>query len=74
MANQKVKVSELADTIMTTYLTVWTLKSKRNGYIWHAKKCCCKKDNAPAHKSIKAMAKLNDLHYGLLPHPPILLI
>lgn len=27
-------------------------------------------DNAPSHKSIKTMAKLNDLGYELLPHPP----
>lgn len=27
-------------------------------------------DNAPAHSSLKAMAKLNELRYELLPHPP----
>lgn len=27
-------------------------------------------DNAPAHSSLKAMVKLNDLRYELLPHPP----
>ena len=27
-------------------------------------------DNAPCHKSIKTMAKLYELHFELLPHPP----
>jgi hypothetical protein len=27
-------------------------------------------DNAPVHKSIKTMAKLHELGYELLPHPP----
>ena len=27
-------------------------------------------DNAPAHKSIKTMAKINKLRFELLPHPP----
>lgn len=27
-------------------------------------------DNAPAHSSMKAMAKLNELNFQLLPHPP----
>ena len=27
-------------------------------------------DNAPCHKSIKTMAKLHELHFELLPHPP----
>ena len=27
-------------------------------------------DNAPVHKSIKTMVKLNDLRFELLPHPP----
>jgi hypothetical protein len=27
-------------------------------------------DNAPAHKSVLAMGKIRDLHYGLLEHPP----
>ncbi|XP_014476473.1 PREDICTED: histone-lysine N-methyltransferase SETMAR-like [Dinoponera quadriceps] len=26
--------------------------------------------SAPVHKSVKAMAKLNELRYELLPHPP----
>ena len=28
------------------------------------------RDNAPAHKSVLAMAKLRDLRYELLEHPP----
>ena len=27
-------------------------------------------DNAPCHKSIASMAKLDELHLKLLPHPP----
>ena len=27
-------------------------------------------DNAPCHKSIKTMAKLHELNFELLPHPP----
>ena len=27
-------------------------------------------DNAPVHKSMKTMVKLNDLRFELLPHPP----
>ena len=27
-------------------------------------------DNAPCHKSIAMMAKLHELHFELLPHPP----
>ena len=34
------------------------------------KKCIFLQDNAPAHKSIKPMAKINELCIELLPHPP----
>lgn len=34
------------------------------------KKTLFHQDNAPIHKSMKTMAKLHDLHYQLLPHPP----
>lgn len=34
------------------------------------KKVLFHQDNAPAHKSMKAMAKFNELGYELLPHPP----
>ncbi|XP_014484314.1 PREDICTED: histone-lysine N-methyltransferase SETMAR-like [Dinoponera quadriceps] len=34
------------------------------------KKILVYQDNASAHKSVKAMAKLNELRYELLPHPP----
>ena len=27
-------------------------------------------DNAPCHKSLATMAKLNELSFELLPHPP----
>ena len=34
------------------------------------KKCIFLQDNAPAHTSIKAIAKINELRFELLPHPP----
>ena len=34
------------------------------------KKILYHQDNAPCHKSIKTMAKLLELHFELLPHPP----
>ena len=34
------------------------------------KKPLFQQDNAPVHKSIKTMVKLNDLQFELLPHPP----
>lgn len=34
------------------------------------KKVLFQQDNAPCHKSMKTMAKLNELSYELLPHPP----
>ncbi|EGI63744.1 Histone-lysine N-methyltransferase SETMAR [Acromyrmex echinatior] len=34
------------------------------------KKILFLQDNAPAHKSITTMAKINDLRLQLLPHPP----
>lgn len=34
------------------------------------KKCIFLQDNAPAHKSIKTMAKLHELRFELLLHPP----
>ena len=34
------------------------------------KKCIYLKDNAPAHKLIKTMAKVNELRFELLPHLP----
>jgi [histone H3]-lysine36 N-dimethyltransferase SETMAR len=34
------------------------------------KKVLFHQDNAPCHKSMKTMAKLNELGYELLPHPP----
>ena len=34
------------------------------------KKILFHQDNAPCHKSIKTMAKLHELHFKLLPHPP----
>ena len=34
------------------------------------KKPLFQQDNAPVHKSIKTMVKLNDLRFELLPHPP----
>ena len=34
------------------------------------KRCIFLKDNAPVHKSIKTMAKINELSFELLPHPP----
>jgi hypothetical protein len=33
------------------------------------KKIVFHQDNAPAHKSVLAMGKLQDLHYELLEHP-----
>ena len=34
------------------------------------KKVLFHQDNAPCHKSIATMAKLFELHFELLPHPP----
>ena len=34
------------------------------------KKVLIHQDNAPCHKSLAIMAKLNELSFGLLPHPP----
>ena len=34
------------------------------------KKALFHQDNAPCHKSIATMAKLHELHFKLLPHPP----
>ena len=34
------------------------------------KKVVFHQDNAPCHKSIAMMAKLHELHFELLPHPP----
>ncbi|KAL7724275.1 hypothetical protein ACLKA6_013699 [Drosophila palustris] len=34
------------------------------------KKVLFHQDNAPCHKSMKTMAKLHELGFGLLPHPP----
>ena len=34
------------------------------------KKLLFQQDNAPVHKSMKTMVKLNDLRFELLPHPP----
>ena len=34
------------------------------------KKPLFQQDNAPVHKSMKTMVKLNDLRFELLPHPP----
>ena len=34
------------------------------------KKKCSFTDNALCHKSITTMAKLHELHFKLLPHPP----
>lgn len=34
------------------------------------KKLLFHQDNAPCHKSMKTMVKLNELHFELLPHPP----
>lgn len=34
------------------------------------KKVILHQDNAPCHKSIKTMAKINELGFKLLPHPP----
>ena len=36
-------------------------------------KCIFLQDNAPSHKSIKTMAKINELRFKLLPHPPYFL-
>ena len=33
-------------------------------------KCIFSQDNAPAHKSIKTVAKTNVLHFDFLPYPP----
>ncbi|GFY36660.1 mariner transposase [Trichonephila clavipes] len=34
------------------------------------RKCCIIKTNEPAHRSIIAMAKINELNFELLPHAP----
>ena len=34
------------------------------------KKVLFHQDNAPCHKSMKTMDKLNELNFKLLPHPP----
>ena len=37
------------------------------------KKVLFHQDNAPCHKSMKTMVKLNELSFELLPHPPYFL-
>ena len=44
------------------------IKEKRPGL--QKKKIIFHQDNAPAHKSVLTMAKINELKYELLDHPP----
>jgi hypothetical protein len=47
------------------------MKSREDGPILRRKKFCfIKKMNAPCHKSIKNIVKLDELGYKLLSHPP----
>ena len=45
------------------YLSLKAVHMKKTKIIFH-------QDNAPCHKSMKTMAKLSELGYELLPHPP----
>jgi [histone H3]-lysine36 N-dimethyltransferase SETMAR len=47
-----------------------TDENKRNRPHLKQKKVLFHQDNAPCHKSIKTIAKLYELAYELLPHPP----
>ena len=44
------------------------IREKRPGL--QRKKIIFHQDNAPAHKSVLTMAKINELKYDLLDHPP----
>ncbi|GFW58667.1 mariner transposase [Trichonephila clavipes] len=47
-------------------------KSSKNGRILAKKKVLFHQYNVPAHKSVTAMAKMNELKFELLPHAPYL--
>lgn len=53
---------ELLDRLKDEY-------TKKRSYL-SKKKPIFLQDNAPAHKSVKTMAKLHELRFELLPHPP----
>ncbi|KAF7286080.1 hypothetical protein GWI33_008029 [Rhynchophorus ferrugineus] len=73
--DRKLKLNEIADTlkistervhhIIHEYLgrTEKRPHLKKNKVLLH-------KDNAPCHKSVKTMAKIHELDFELLPHPP----
>lgn len=45
-------------------------KFVKRDLIWRGKKIIFHQDNAPVHKSVVTIAKLNDLKYEFLDHPP----
>ena len=62
------KVKPSIATISCHYWIDWAHKSRNNG---HAKeKVLFYQGNAPCHRSIRTMVKLNELSFQLLPHAP----
>lgn len=58
---------------MRTYCSVWVMKSRKNGRIWWKEKFSFHHENAPAHTSVIAVSKINDLQFKLFPQTPYLL-
>jgi len=46
---------------------------KKNRPYLYLKKVLFLHDNAPSHRSLKSQAKLNELRFEMLPHPPSIL-
>ena len=54
----------------TELLDRLSAKIKKKRPHMQKKKLLFQQDNAPCHKSMKTMVKLNELNFELLPHPP----
>lgn len=65
---------ENGKTVNSDYYIKWLIKLKEEIIIkrpgMQKKKILFHQDNAPANRSIATMAKLSELHFELLPHPP----
>ncbi|KAG5322721.1 MOS1T transposase, partial [Pseudoatta argentina] len=68
LADRRTKVHEVAEACRTERHSIFFMIT------WEWKSCrldgCHNQDNAPAHSSAVATAKLIELHYALLPHAP----
>ena len=56
------KVKPLLDRLSAEIKKKWSHMQKKD-VLFH-------QDNAPCHKTMKTMVKLNELSFELLPHPP----